>query len=152
MLPLSELIALIQFEVQKSFEFSEQLMFDLSENQASVLQLAVDVVELDLPVRFSMGAKAVDTFNQPTATKTNLVLQQLDAPFLGRLTAEALRTAIPVDDVNSGAKRARAAKPSIPKEAKQLLIEVGGETQAAIDAKASHPLGRLRLVLKPVLK
>lgn len=152
MLPLSELIALIQFEVQKSFEFSEQLMFDLSGKQESVLQLAVDVVELDLPVRFSMGSRPIGAATSVSPVKANLVLQQLDAPFLGRLTADSLRPQEAVDSDVNPSRKVRSAKPEAPKEAKELLLEVGGEALATGDAKMMFPIGKLRLVLKPVMK
>ncbi len=152
MLPLSELVALIQFEVQKSFEFSEQLMFDLSGSQASVLQLAVDVVELDLPVRFSMGTIPTVVAAQPKAIKANLVLQQLDAPFLGRLTADALRKGATEQSPAGAAKKSPATKLPTPKLSQQLLVEIGGDTPLTSEAKAPQPMGRLRLVLKPVLK
>ena len=179
MTPLSEFLSLIQFEIQKSFDFSEQLMHELGEDQNHQLQLAIDTIDLDLPVLFELGeAEIAEEPDEPDKSaldnrKAGLAITRLDAPFLGPRTAAVVRAQIAGEPQrapkvsaakSTNAERTKASrKPSetsVVEDDRAMTLRVRTlDTPKTISDEdgensggggLSH--GRIRVQLRPVLK
>ncbi len=172
MTELSEFLALLQFEVQKSFDFSEQLMHDLAESDDPVLQLAYDSVELELPLVFDLGTKEAPASPgnaEALPTKPGVVISDLTASFAGvqsiradKVTARAALAAAsaaepakatPAKRRSGGAAKKRGGDAAKGKATVQTLsvatLEKAGLESDAIDREQ---IGRIKVTLKPVAK
>lgn len=162
MTDLSEFLALLQFEVQKSFDFSEQLMHDLADNGDPMLQLAYESVEMDIPLLFEMGTKEItaptDADTRPDR-KPGVLIRDLEATFAGAATRINMRNlgvgATPANLEKPKALRRRTSQKGeeseTPRGQTLKVMTPGNNTD---EGKTTNPawIGRIKVTLKPVIK
>jgi hypothetical protein len=132
---LSELLGLLQYEVQKSHDFAAELARAGASPTASVLQVALDRVEIDLPVVVTEGET---TFNRAARE-----LQSVPT------FAKAFRLPYAPERVSS-LPRGKVPKGEV--RGKTLVVELVGPREKLDEEVREERIGRLRVVLRPVMK
>jgi len=128
---LSRLVGLIQYEIQKSYDFIEQIAKGGTGTEASVLHVSLERVELDLPVSLSEEEL---TFNR----------LELNMPLFGK---SFLMPYAPD-------KLAQLPK-GIPRKefiGSILDVELLNLKDKLDEAIPTEQIGRIKIVLKPILK
>ena len=132
---LSELLALLHYEIQKSYDFAEHIARGEAGPTTSVLQVALERVELDIPVSIAEGERA---FNRSSKQ-------------MQKLPTYAKRFLLPY----SPEQLAVIKKGGIPKGevvGRTLDIQLIGPAEKIDETRNAENIGRLRIVLKPVIK
>jgi hypothetical protein len=132
---LSELLGLLQYEVQKSYDFAAELAKAGASPTASVLQVALERVEVDLPVLLSQSEV---TFNRASRD-----LQPVPT------FAKAFRLPYAPERVSLLA-RGRVPKGEV--KGKTLTVELVGPREKLDEETGEERIARLRVVLRPVMK
>jgi hypothetical protein len=132
---LAELLGLIQFEVQKSYDFAADLARQELSSTSSVLQMAMERVEIDLPVLLSEKKRR---FNRSDAEMQPLpsFAKRYVMPFVpGKLSV--------------------TGKANVPKgelEGDVVDVELIGPQENEDDSLKAERIARLKITLKPVMK
>jgi hypothetical protein len=128
---LAHLLATLQHEIQKSYDYVDEVM-QRGTGQAAALRMALQEVEFDLPVAMAVREARFDPRElagvSATVKRLNLPFSK-EAPF-----------------------RRFAAPPRRPIAGVAVEVEVVGP-QSKLDGKAMpETLGRMKLTFKPILK
>ncbi len=129
---MCELLNLLHHEAQKTYDFVHAVTRPEGGKDASTLHIAMESIEIEVPVTMT----ARDAVFDPTAVKG-----------LPR-TAQALR----IPYLASGKTHQGVSIPRKRVEGKSLVLEVVGPIEKLDDRVAKESIGRIKVVLKPVLK
>ena len=128
---LSELLVLLQYEIQKSYNFIEEITRVEEDKKISVLHLALERVEIELPITLR------ETFTLFEPEKMNELpspAKRLNLPFKSKTAAK------------------RGEMPEKKFVGKIISAKLIGTTDK-IDRRATpERIGRIKLVMRPILE
>lgn len=131
---LSEFLAMLQYEVQKSYDFTERIARGDASPTSSILQIALERVEIDLPVSVTEIDKA---FNRSAKEMQPLpsFVKRFKLPYSSEKLA-TIQKGIPKGEVKG----------------KALNIELVGPIEKIDETRKEENITRIKIVLKPVAK
>jgi len=132
---LSELIGLLKYEIQKSYDFSTNLARKDIDDNTSVINIELEKIEFDLPLLLT--EKEVE-FNR--ADKKHQGLPKFAKLFRMPFLPERLSN-IPAGRVPKGTIKGRI-----------IDVDLIGPTENIDDSITKEIITRMKIVLKPVLK
>jgi hypothetical protein len=127
---LSELVVLLHYEVQKSYDFVEAVSRTEADGNASVLHLALEQVEIDLPA----SLEEVDSiFDPQKVIELPLSTKLLKVPYTPESATQ---------------------KGWLPKKAvigKAVSVKSVSPIEKPDQRVAAETIGRIRVILKPII-
>ena len=132
---LSELLALLQYEVQKSYDFTERLAKGDAGPNTSTLQIALERMEVDIPVSFS---KSERTFNRAEKAMQPLptFAKRFRLPYVPERLAVIKKGRIPKGEVKG----------------RSLNVELISSIEKIDETRKEENIARLKMIFKPVMK
>jgi hypothetical protein len=127
---LSELIVLLHYEVQKSYDFVDRVSRTETEPNVSFLHLALEQVELELPVRLEERDAIFDPKKVIGLPRSAQLLQVPYTP-------------------DSATKKDWL--PNEPTTGKAVGVNIVGPIEKIGQPTITENIGRLKVVLKPIL-
>ncbi len=128
---LSELLVMLQYEIQKSYDFVEEISRAEKDEKTSVLHIVLERVELELPI--TLG-ETYTLFEPEKVKELPLPAQKLALPYKAQTAAK---------------------KGKVPEKkfgGKIISAKLIGATDK-IDRRATpERIGRIKIVLKPILE
>jgi hypothetical protein len=140
---LSHFLSLAQYEVLKSFDFSSFMQDEEQDNTSAQIQLALESVELEIPLIFDTTTKELDLVElkkENHRTKTHI-----DLPFNTNVSMMKLNQPLKQD-----AKKAKGAKDKVKGET--ITVEVANAKTKEDSNLDSSNIGRIKVIIKPMLK
>lgn len=129
---LAQLLATLQHEIQKSYDYVDEVMHHSAGGQAAALRMALQGVEFDLPVTMAVREAQFDPRQlsgvSDTVKRLNLPFSR-EAPF-----------------------RRFANPPRRPIKGVAVDVEVVGPDTKLDETIGSESIGRMKLSFKPILK
>ena len=126
----SELLILLHYEVQKSYDFVHAITRADGDKNTSVLHIALERVEIDLPVSLEERDAVFDPKKFKGLPKA---VKMLNVPYSAKLTAEKIQ--IPRKEVRG----------------KAISMKIVGPIEKIDESVVKENLGRIKVVLKPIL-
>lgn len=131
---IAELILLLRNEVQRSYDLIED---SVSDNNHSGVYINVEKMEIDIPIQMSASQKQIDV---EELKKKSFTIQKFELPFhIEAMDKLAKSTYL---------KSLKSAKMS----SNSIQIEVVNQTDKKDSQLQASMIGRLRLILQPVVK
>jgi hypothetical protein len=128
---LSELLILLHYEVQKSYDFVHAITRSEGDKNTSVLHIALEQVEIELPV----SLEERDAVFEPKKFKgLPIAVKMLNVPYSAKSTSEKIE--IPKKELKG----------------KAIAVKIVGPIEKVDKRFVKENLGRIKVVLKPILK
>lgn len=127
---LSELVVLLHYEVQKSYDFVKAISRVEADPDASTLHITLEHVEIELPATLKEARFVFDPKKQKDLPAS---VQLLRLPY----TAEVA-----------------ARRPSLPTQAftgKTVSVEIIGPNEKIDNRTTSEKIGKIKIILKPII-
>jgi hypothetical protein len=132
---LAELLGVLQYEVQKSYDFAADLARkDLAES-SSVLQVAMERVEIDLPILLREKKRRFNRADREIQPLPNFA-KWYKLPYLPEKISVYGRGKVPKGEL----------------EGTTVEVELVGPEEGADDKFKAEKLSRLKVIMKPVMK
>jgi hypothetical protein len=129
---ISELLLMLQHEVQKTFDFVDEARAEFAGRpDASVLHIALERVEIELPITLA-GRDGV--FDPKPFRGLPKSIRRLQVPYTPRAALE------------------RGYVPRKPMAGKFVEAEIIGLAEGADDRVDKERIGRIKVVLRPIIK
>lgn len=126
----SELLILLHYEVQKCYNFVEAITRVEGNKDISVLHIALERVEIDLPVTLEERESVYD----PKVLKgLPEAVKMLNVPYSAKLIAERIR--IPQEEVKG----------------KAISVKIVGPIEKIDERVVKENIGRIKVILKPII-
>jgi hypothetical protein len=127
---LSELLVLLQYEIQKSYDFVEDIT-RAEGKDTSVLHIAIEMVEIELPITV---AETQVTFDPKKVEKLPLPVKKLSIPYK---MLEVVK---------------RGEVPQAKFKGQSVAVGVVGPTEKKDKEITKEQIGRIKVVLRPILR
>ncbi len=127
---MREFLAMLQFEVQKSFDFVEETK-GVKDRDISTIHIALEKVEVDLPVTFS--PKEI-SYKPKELKGIDPIVKRLRLPFHERTVTDKFY--IPRNELKGHS----------------IEVNIIGPNEKLDEKYATELVGRIKVVMKPVLK
>lgn len=128
---LSELLVLLQYEIQKSYDFVEEITRVEEDKKISVLHLALERIEMELPITLR---EAYTLFEPEKVKELPLPAKKLQLPFKPRTASD------------------RGKVPEKRFAGKIISAKLIGVADKIDRRAAPERIGRIRLVVRPILE
>ena len=128
---LSELLVLLQYEVQKSYDFVHAITRAEVNKDTSVLHISLERVEIDLPVSLE---EREASYNPKQFKSLPEAVKRLNVPY----SPESAARKIPI--------------PHKEVKGKSIHMNIVGPTEKIDETVTKEKIGRIKVVLKPVIK
>ena len=128
---LSELLVMLQYEIQKSYDFVEEITRAQEDEERSVLHVALEKVEIELPITLK---ETSTTFDPRKVERLPISVKRLAVPYKPEMITK--KGAIPENRYTG-------------KTASVKLVE---PTEKVDKTVTPEKIGRIKVSLKPILK
>jgi len=153
---LAHFLSLIQYEVLKSFDFSGQMQSELNQETNSEIQLALEAVDVEIPLIFDTAQKKINIKDIPAKSSgiASVGITQIDVPFT-RDIQKTMQSAGALNLASVPKKTAKRAKAKAPKDTvlgDVVNVSVANPASKRDESFDPNLIGKIRLVIKPVIK
>jgi hypothetical protein len=127
---IKDFLVMLQYEVQKSFDFVDATK-GIKDSEASVLHIALEKVEVELPVTFS--SKEI-VYKPAESTHFSPAVKRLKLPYHEKTVIDKLY--LPRKELKGSS----------------INVEIIGPNESIDEKYSSELIGRIKVTMKPILK
>lgn len=151
---LSYFLSMMQYEVLKSFDFNSLMQDEMKTSSDSLIQLAIETAEIEIPVIFNSSEKEIK-IDQDLDEKESSVKSNIEFPFstsIKNLKIEKSKKLLKNDVMNYQTSKKKSVDKKTTVTGHVIGVNVANPNSKIDDSFDSSLIGKIKLVIKPVLK